>query len=77
MDGPTSLRRLQIQPRRNGPISGNDAMYYASANDLAQKRQRLSTASTGAEVEIGKQKLQSQQQAITDASQLYGFNNSP
>lgn len=55
--------------------SGNDAMFYASQNDLAQKKAAAdSTAATNADVEIGKQKLASQQQAIQDASQLYGIN---
>jgi hypothetical protein len=53
--------------------TGNDAMFYGSANDLAQKRAAgLSTAATNAETTIGKQALDSQQQAIQDASQLYG-----
>lgn len=55
--------------------TGNDAMYYASANDLAQKRaQGLSTDATNSEVKIGDAKLQGQQQAVQDATQLYGFN---
>lgn len=72
----TAFDASKFSAAQRAGSTGNDAMFYASANDLAQKRAAgLSTASTGAEVEIGKQKLQSQQQAITDASQLYGFNN--
>jgi hypothetical protein len=60
---------------RRAGVTGNEAAFYGSANDLAMKRaQALSTAATGAEEDIGKQKLASQQQAITDASQLYGIN---
>lgn len=55
--------------------TGNDAMYYASADKLAQDKAAAdATAATNAEVTIGKQKLDSQQQAIQDASQLYGIN---
>lgn len=55
--------------------TGNDAMYYSSADKLAQDRAKgLSDAATGAEIDIGKQKLASQQQAIQDASQLYAYN---
>src|ERR1700731_728959 len=58
---------------RRASATGNEAAFYGSANDLALKRAgALSTAATGAELDIGKQKLLSQQQAIQDASQLYG-----
>ena len=57
--------------------TGNDAMFYASADKTAQDKAAAdSTAATNAEVTIGTQKLQSQQQAIQDASQLYSFANS-
>jgi hypothetical protein len=60
---------------RRASATGNEAAFYGSANDLALKRAgELSTAATNAEMDIGKQKLASQQQAITDASQLYGIN---
>lgn len=53
--------------------TGNESMAYASANDLANKRAAaLSTDALNSETEIGKQKVLSQQQAISDASQLYG-----
>ena len=56
--------------------TGNDAMFYASADKIAQDKAAAdSTAATNAEVTIGKQKLDSQQQAIQDASQLYSFAN--
>ncbi len=56
--------------------TGNDAMYYGSADQLAQQKAAAdSTAANKAEVEIGTQKLQSQQQAIQDASQLYNYAN--
>lgn len=56
--------------------TGNDAMFYASADKTSQDRAKaLSDASTNAEVTIGQQKLASQQQAIQDASQLYGAAN--
>lgn len=56
--------------------TGNDAMFYASNDTLARDRANaLSDAATKAEVTIGKQKLDSQQQAIQDASQLYNFGN--
>lgn len=55
--------------------TGNDAMFYASQNDLAQKKASAdATAANNSQVEIGKQQLASQQQAIQDASQLYGIN---
>jgi hypothetical protein len=55
--------------------TGNDAMFYASADKLAQDKAAAdAAAATNAEVTIGKQKLDSQQQAIQDASQLYGLN---
>jgi hypothetical protein len=55
--------------------TGNDAMFYASADKLAQDKAAAdATAATNAEVTIGKQKLDSQQQAIQDASQLYATN---
>lgn len=56
--------------------TGNDAMYYASGDQLAQQKAAAdSSAANKAEVEIGTQKLQSQQQAIQDASQLYNYAN--
>lgn len=71
----TAFDASKFSAAQRAGSTGNDAMFYASANDLAQKRAAgLSTAATGAEVEIGKQKLASQQQAVQDASQLYGFN---
>lgn len=55
--------------------TGNDAMFYASADKTAQDRAaQLSTDATNSEVAIGQQKLASQQQAIQDASQLYATN---
>lgn len=56
--------------------TGNDAMYYASADKMAQDKAAADAAAANkAEVEIGTQKLQSQQQAIQDASQLYNYAN--
>jgi hypothetical protein len=72
----TAYDASKFSAAQRAGATGNDAMFYGSNADLASKRAgALSTASTGAEVEIGKQKLASQQQAITDASQLYGFNS--
>jgi len=48
MDATNTASTLQIQRAQRAGSTGNDAMYYASANDLAQKRAAgLSTASTG------------------------------
>lgn len=72
----TAFDAAKFSAAQRAGATGNDAMFYASQDKLARDRAAgLSTASTNAEVEIGKQKLASQQQAIQDASQLYGYAN--
>jgi hypothetical protein len=71
----TAFDASKFSAAQRAGSTGNDAMYYASADKTAQDRAgALSTAATNAEMDIGKQKLASQQQAIADASQLYGYN---
>jgi hypothetical protein len=71
----TATDAAKFSAAQRAGATGNDAMYYASADKLAQDRAKgLSDAATTAEVDIGKQKLASQQQAIQDASQLYNYN---
>ena len=71
----TAFDAAKFSADRRAGATGNEAALYGSNNDMALKRaEALSRAATGAEEDIGKQKLQSQQQAIQDASQLYGFN---
>jgi hypothetical protein len=71
----TAFDAAKFSAAQRAGATGNEAGFYGSANDLALKRaEALSKSATGAEEDIGKQKLQSQQQAIQDASQLYGFN---
>lgn len=55
--------------------TGNDAMFYASGDKLAQeKAQADADAALKSEINIGQTALQSKQQAIQDASQLYNYN---
>lgn len=66
----------RLSASQRAGATGNEAMFYGSADQLAQKKAAAdATAATTSEVDIGKQKLASQQQAIQDASQLYNFAN--
>lgn len=71
----TAFDAAKFSAAQRAGATGNDAMFYASADKLAQDKAAAdAAAATNAEVDIGKQKLASQQQAIQDASQLYGIN---